>query len=150
MSSGIGNPRRSILPGSRVTLHFSLSDAEGNETVSTFGEEPATITLGDGSLSEGLELALYGLTEGAAQTLQLSPEQAFGHREESRVQTLLRSEFPEGIDPEPGLLIAFETNSGEELAGLVLEVEEQQVSVDFNHPLAGQEVIFRVKILDIA
>ena len=98
MSEKPGELPRGIAPGSRVTLHFSLADADGQEAISTFGEEPAVITLGDGSLTEGLELALFGLSVGSAQTIRLTPERAFGYRDEDRIQTILKSDFPAEIN----------------------------------------------------
>jgi len=142
-------PLRTIAPGSRVTLHFTLGTEDGSELTSTFDGEPARVTLGDGSLIEGLELALIGLGVGGEQTITLSAEQAFGRRDESRIHSLPRSDFPDDMDLEPGLVVAFETPMGEELAGVVLETSESDVLVDFNHPLAGRDIVFRAKILEI-
>lgn len=141
--------QQEIAPHSRVTLHFSLATTEGVEIVSTFGGDPTTLTLGDGSLNEGLELALYGLTPGQEQTLTLTQDQAFGLRDEDKVQRLPVTDFPADMALEPGLVIAFETPAGEEVAGIVMDLTEQEVEVDFNHPLAGQEVVFRVQILEV-
>jgi len=138
-----------IAPHSRVTFHFSLATTEGVEIVSTFGGDPTTLTLGDGSLNEGLELALYGLTPGQEQTLTLTQDQAFGPRDEGKSQRLPVTDFPADMALEPGLVIAFETPAGEEVAGIVMDLTEQEVEVDFNHPLAGQEVVFRVQILEV-
>ena len=139
-----------ITPHCRVTFHFSLATTDGVEIVSTFGDDvPTTLTLGDGSLNEGLELALYGLTPGTEQTLTLTPDQAFGPREEGKTQRMPVTDFPADMALEPGLVIAFETPGGEEVAGIVMELTEDEVEIDFNHPLAGQEVVFRVQILDV-
>jgi FKBP-type peptidyl-prolyl cis-trans isomerase SlpA len=138
-----------IAPGSRVTLHLSLATTSGFEALSTFGEEPETLVMGDGTLAEGLELALYGLRAGDTQTLTLTADQAFGQRDKTKIQQLPRDNFPSGEEPEPGQIIGFASPRGEELAGTVLEVSECEVTVDFNHPLAGTEVVFRVEILDV-
>jgi len=138
-----------IAIGSHVTLHLSLTLADGTEALSTFAEEPMTLVVGDGTLSQGLELALYGLKAGDAETLELAPGQAFGGRDESLIQTLPRSDFPADIALETGLVIGFATPSGEEMAGLVRKLEGDQVEVDFNHPLAGRPVMLRVEILSV-
>ena len=138
-----------IAPGSRITLHLSLSLADGTEVLSTFDDDPETLTLGDGTLVQGLELALYGLRAGDEQTLTLSPEQAFGLRDPANVHPMARADFPPEVTPEPGAVIGFTTPSGEEVGGTVLELDDQQAVVDFNHPLAGHEVIFRVHILSV-
>ena len=141
--------RPEIAPGSRVTLHLSLASIEGWEALSTFGDEPLTFVMGDGNLPEGMELALYGLHEGDEQTLQLTPEQAYGFRDDSLIREMPRADFPPEIDPQPGQVIRFTTPTGEETGGRVLELGSDQVRVDFNHPLAGQEVVFRALVLSV-
>jgi FKBP-type peptidyl-prolyl cis-trans isomerase SlpA len=138
-----------IAPGSEVTLHLSLSTTDGFEALSTFGEEPETLVMGDGTLSEGLELALYGLKPGDAQTLTLTAEQSFGEWDKNNIHRLPRHDFISEEELEPGLVIGFSAAEGEELAGTILEVDQTTVMVDFNHPLAGREVIFRVEILEV-
>ncbi|MEW7976212.1 MAG: peptidylprolyl isomerase [Candidatus Sedimenticola endophacoides] len=138
-----------IVPGSRVTLHLALATDDGFEALSTFGEEPATIVLGDGQLTEGLELALYGCRAGERQSVLLHPEQAFGPRDEGKVQTMQRDTFLAGMDLERGLVVAFAAPNGTEVAGIVLELDGQEVTVDFNHPLAGRDTLFRFDILEV-
>ena len=138
-----------ILPGSRVTLHLSLGIEDGTEALSTFGEEPVSLTMGDGTLQPGLELALYGLSAGDRQTLQLLPEQAYGLRDPALIQEMPRTDFAADFTPEPGQIIAFALPNGDEAAGSVISVGEGRVEVDFNHPLAGHEVTFTVEILDV-
>jgi FKBP-type peptidyl-prolyl cis-trans isomerase SlpA len=130
-------------------MHFSISLPDGTEAASTFEDEPTTFVMGDGTVSEGLELALYGLVAGDTQSLTLKPDQAFGPRDEAKVQPMPRANFSPEMDLEPGLIIGFTTPDGNEVAGIVQEVKEQDVVMDFNHPLAGMEVIFRVEVLEV-
>ncbi len=145
----MNKPTQEIAPGSEVTLHLSLSTTSGLEALSTFGQEPETFVMGDGTLAEGLELALYGLKPGDTQTLTLTADQAFGQWDKSRIQQLPHSNFPPTQELEPGLVMGFSLPDGGELAGTILKVDENEVTVDFNHPLAGREVVFRVEILEV-
>jgi FKBP-type peptidyl-prolyl cis-trans isomerase SlpA len=138
-----------VSPGSTVTLHLSLTLADGTVAESTFGGEPLTFTMGEGVLARGLELALYGLYPGDTQRIELSPEQTFGRRDPANIHRVPRSVFPEGISVEPGVIIGFETPEGDEVGGAVLSLDADSVEVDFNHPLAGQVITFDVEILDI-
>jgi FKBP-type peptidyl-prolyl cis-trans isomerase SlpA len=138
-----------ISPGSRVTLHFSLRLSDGMLVESSFDDEPLSFVMGDGSLDHGLEVALYGMTPGARQTLTLMPGQAFGQRDEAAVQLVPRHSFPDEMQLEPGLIIAFSGDDGEPLPGAVLEIGPDKVQVDFNHPLAGREIIFEVQVLSV-
>ena len=139
-----------ILPGCTVTLHLAIALEDGTEAISTFGEEPVNLQMGDGTLQPGLELALYGLKAGDTQTLRLLPEQAYGLRDPGLIQYMPLSEFDAGFTPEIGQIIAFALPSGDEAAGMILAIEDGQVEVDFNHPLAGHEIAFRVEILDVS
>ena len=139
-----------ILPGGQVTLHLSILLEDGTEALSTFDEEPVTLTLGDGTLQPGLELAIYGLSAGDRQTLNLLPEQAYGLRDPALIQAMPMTDFSADFTPEPGQIIGFSLPNDEEAAGTVLSVEEGRVEVDFNHPLAGHEIGFRVEILGVS
>jgi FKBP-type peptidyl-prolyl cis-trans isomerase SlpA len=134
---------------STVTLHLSLMLEDGTVAESTFDAEPLTFTMGDGTLVHGLELGLYGLRPGDSQRLTLYPEQAFGLRDPGTVHRLPRADFGADIELDPGLIVGFETPEGEELPGAVLSLDADSVEVDFNHPLAGRNIIFDVEIIDV-
>lgn len=138
-----------ILGGSRVTLHFALRLADGMVAESSFDGEPVSFVMGDGTLDEGLELALYGLREGERQTLTLMPGQAFGMRDDEAIGILPKGRFPEDMPLERGQIIAFTGAEGEEIPGAILEVGAENVRVDFNHPLAGREIEFEVQVLSV-
>lgn len=138
-----------IVPGSQVTLHLSICLEDGTEALSTFDEEPVSLTLGDGTLQPGLELAIYGLKPGDEQTINLLPEQGYGTRDLALIQHMPRAEFEADFTPEVGQVIAFSLPNGEEAPGLVTGVEEGQIEIDFNHPLAGHEITFKVQILSV-
>ena len=138
-----------ILPGCPVTLHLSIALEDGTEAVSTFGEEPVELQMGDGTLQPGLELALYGLKQGDTQTLNLLPDQAYGPRDPELIQYMPLTDFDGEFTPEIGQIIAFSLPNEEEAAGMVLGVENGQVEVDFNHPLAGHEITFKVEIIEV-
>ncbi|VAW75060.1 hypothetical protein MNBD_GAMMA15-1903 [hydrothermal vent metagenome] len=138
-----------ISVGCRVTMHYALRLADGMEADSSIGGEPVSFVMGDGTLDKGLELALYGLLAGRRQALTLMPGQAFGLRSKQAIKWMDRSAFPLEITLEPGLIVGFTDEQGQELPGAVLELNEKQVKVDFNHPLAGREISFEVEILEV-
>ncbi len=138
-----------IEAGSEVLMHFSLVIEDGTVADSTEGDEPMRFVMGDGSLIQGLELALYGLKAGDKQSLTIGPDVGFGFRDDDAIHMLPRSDFPADMDLEPGLIIGFSTPSGEEVPGAILAIEGDEVRVDFNHPLAGHNVRFDVEILEV-
>ena len=138
-----------IGPGSEVLMHFSLSLADGTVADSTTDDEPLRFVMGDGTLIEGLELVLYGLKKGDRQCLSIEPRDAFGFPDEDNIHTMPRSEFPDDMQLEVGMIIGFSTPSGEEVPGAIQDIKDDEIVVDFNHPLAGHEVIFDVEILEV-
>jgi len=138
-----------ITIGSKVTMHFALRLADGTVADSSFDNEPVSFVVGDGMLDKGLELALIGLGAGDRQTLTLMPGQAFGARDDAVLQWLERDRFPPDMALEKGQIIGFTGQAGEDIAGAVIEIEDQRVRVDFNHPLAGREIEFEVEILSV-
>lgn len=140
--------RLELMPGSNVTLHFSLALEDGTEAFNT-GDVPLTCILGDGTLLAGLELALYGLKAGDEQTLTLTSTQGWGERDPELIKEMPRSDFPIDSALEAGQILAFNLPDGGETMGTLLSVEEDRVIVDFNHPLSGQEVIFSARILQV-
>ena len=120
-----------IAPGARVTLHLAISLADGTEALSTFGEQPQQVVIGDGTLDPGIELALYGMRAGESDSLTLRPGQAFGAPDPQLIQEMPLSDFPADAPPREGQIIAFATPGGEELAGRELQLRIAIVDVAY-------------------
>lgn len=148
MSNDINQPPE-IITGSIVTMHFSLSLTDGSEAISTFGEEPAHFQMGDGTLMPTLEMVIFGLKQGDKHERILNELESFGPRDSKLVSELPLSDFPDDLQPEPGQIISFSADDGAEAPGEIQSVEDGIVTVDFNHPLAGRDVIFKVEILEV-
>jgi len=131
-----------------VTLHFALHLENGDTVDSTFDKAPAVFKVGDGNLLPGFEAALFGFKAGDKRTLSLAPESAFGQHNPQNVQVMPRSQF-EGMELSDGLLVIFNDAANTELPGVVKDFDDQQVTIDFNHPLAGKTLSFEVEILDV-
>lgn len=132
---------------SPITLHYAISLDDGSVVDNTQDGEPLEIALGDGSLHPALERCLRDLEPGERASFHLSAEEGFGAYDPELVQTLDRADFADRAMLEPGTLLAFDTPSGDELAGRVLAVDGDRVTVDFNHPLAGRSITFSVYVL---
>jgi FKBP-type peptidyl-prolyl cis-trans isomerase SlpA len=122
---------------------------DGEVIDSNFERDPATFVVGDGNLLPGFEKAIFGLTEGDKKTLTISPEQGFGQRNPNNMQEFPRSEFSSDIELREGLVLSFSDAQKTELPGVVSHFDENVVVVDFNHPLAGRDIVFDVAILKI-
>ncbi len=137
-----------IQDNSTITLHFSLSLENGDVVDSTFDKAPATFTYGDGSLLPTIEKRLLGLIVGAKETFTLLQEDAFGAKNPQNVQRFKPSDFAED-SLEEGMMFSFADAAGGELPGVVKSISDEVVEIDFNHPLAGHQLQFKVEIIDV-
>jgi FKBP-type peptidyl-prolyl cis-trans isomerase SlpA len=134
-------------PGKEITLHFAIKLQNGQIIDSNFDAAPATFTFGDGNIPEGFEQAMLGLKPGDHTELTIAPERGFGQHNPANIQVMPRSNFKD-MDLEPGLVVSFQEPGGE-IPGVITEFNDDKVSVDFNHPLAGKTLLFEVKIVGI-
>ncbi|AVS75389.1 FKBP-type peptidyl-prolyl cis-trans isomerase [Paracidovorax cattleyae] len=143
-----------VQPGSFLTLHYRLAGPSG-DVINTFGDKPATLSLGAGELSPAMEQRLIGLAEGTRTTFELPAGEAFGERNPEMQQWVARRLLAELGDPDEqytlGDVVQFPTPDGTgSYAGVVLEVRDDgAVRFDFNHPLAGQPVTFEVQLVGV-
>jgi FKBP-type peptidyl-prolyl cis-trans isomerase SlpA len=143
-----------VQAGSFLTLHYRLAGPAG-DVINTFGEKPATLSLGAGELSPAVEQRLIGLEEGVRTTFELPAGEAFGERNADMQQWVARKLMNELGDPyekyTAGDVVQFPTPDGlGSYAGAVVRVREDgAVLFDFNHPLAGQPVTFEVQIIGV-
>ena len=139
-----------INTGSEVLFHFSIKLSDGSVADSTkVSGKPAKLVMGDGSLTPGFEACLLGLEAGQEASFTLPPEQAFGMPNPDNIYYVEREKFGADVTPEEGAIIAFAQPDGSELPGVIRSVAGQSVTVDFNHPLAGQTLTFDVEILEV-
>lgn len=138
-----------IAEGTMVTLHFSVALTNGNVVDTTFDGEPAVFTVGDGNLLAGFESSVFGLAAGAKEAFVIAPEEGFGQHNPSNIQVIARDQFSDDIDLEEGLVLSFADAQNTELPGVVSDVSDKDVTVDFNHPLAGKEIVFTVEIIKV-
>lgn len=138
-----------ITQDTQVTLHFSLHLADGAVVDSNFAHQPATLIIGDGNLPAGFEQCLLGLQVGDEQSFTVPPEAAFGVHQADNVQSFRRHQFGADVVLEPGVVISFTDQSDAELPGVVKGLEGDFVDIDFNHPLAGEALTFKVRIVSV-
>jgi FKBP-type peptidyl-prolyl cis-trans isomerase SlpA len=148
-SDSLYSPQQ-LAPGRLVTLHFELSLTDGEIIDSNFDNQPVMFTVGDGNILPGFEQAIYGLSAGEESAVIVPAEMAFGQQNPDNLHRLPRTSFPLDLALEQGLMINFTDSAGNEQPGVIKTFDANRVTVDFNHPLAGRDIRFRVKIFSIA
>lgn len=141
----------SIQPNTHVTLDYELKDDAGELLDASEGEggEPIRYVHGYGMLVPGLEAALVGLHPGDERQIVVPAEAGYGERDESLVLEIDRSEFPDPKAIEAGDEFLAESPDGDEVTMNVVEVKDDVVIVDANHPLAGMTLHYQVKVRDV-
>lgn len=139
-----------ICDNSEVLLHFDLTLEDGTAADSTrVNNKPAKMKMGDGSLMPNFEDCLRGLTVGDKKSFSIAANDAFGMPNPDNIYHLDRTKFSADMEIKEGMIMGFSQPDGSELPGVIRDIAGHSVTVDFNHPLAGQNVVFNVEILDV-
>ena len=145
--------KKKILYKTKVDLHYSISNKDNVMFESTFDKKPIHLQIGDGTIPQKLEITLYGLCEHDIQEIELQPKDAFGVRNDKKVQTLAKKDFPSDkmIKINNVLEVDVKQNDGKVTStfAIIKEIEKDQVVLDLNHPLAGMTINFKAEIVKI-
>ncbi len=136
--------------GDTVQVHYRGKLHDGSVFDETFDREPLRFTIGEGQVIQGFEEAVVGMKPGDAKTTELPVEKAFGPYLEDRVVEVPKNKFAQW-DPEPtvGERVPIPQSDGSPVDVTVTEVTESKVTVDFNHPLAGEELTIDIELVAI-
>jgi peptidylprolyl isomerase len=135
--------------GDTVKVHYTGTLTDGSEFDSSVGGEPLEITLGAGGVIPGFEQAVLGMAEGDSRTVTIAADEAYGAHHDDRVHEVERGQIPDDIDLEIGAILQAVGSGGETLAVTVVGFSDAAVTLDFNHPLAGKDLTFEVKLVEI-
>jgi FKBP-type peptidyl-prolyl cis-trans isomerase SlyD len=131
-----------------VEIEYSLTLNSGDVVDSSTPDKPLGFIYGAQQIIPGLEKKLQGMATGESATLVVEPAEAYGERDEELVKELPREHFPEGMDIQTGMIFQASTPGGPATLK-VLEVAEEKVKADFNHPMAGERLSFDVKVVNV-
>ena len=133
-----------------VVLHYTGSFTDGEIFDSSLDREPFEFTIGQGMVISGLEKGIVGMNEGELRTLNIPAEEAYGLRREDLLAVIGRSQMPANIDLKIGIVLQARAPDGGVTSVMVRDVNDENVTLDFNHPLAGKELIFEVNLIKIS
>ena len=135
--------------GDTVTIDYVIKNGEGQQVGTTAEAGPQQVVLGEGQIFPQVEAVLTGMTVGDEQSVTIPCENAFGPRQEQLVVDIPRSNLPPEPAPQPGMQLQTQTPDGQPMMLQIVEVGDQTVKCDANHPLAGQDVTFDLTLRDI-
>lgn len=131
-----------------VSLAYKLT-VDGEVLDEAGAEDAIQFLQGHKNIIPGLENQLVGMKVGDSKQVVVGAEEGYGPVDKNSIEDIARSEFPEEVKPEVGMELELKDKEGNELWGRVLSLQDDTVTMDFNHPLAGKELHFDVKVVDI-
>jgi peptidylprolyl isomerase len=132
-----------------VKVHYTGTLANGEVFDSSEGREPLEVTMGEGQLIIGFENALMGMAVKEKKTFTLAPDDAYGQRDTNAVHRFPRSQIPPDMEIEVGQVLALSSPQGQQVPAKVVELTDDQVILDLNHPLAGESLTFAIEVVGI-
>jgi len=135
--------------GDTVKVHYEGMLNDGSVFDSSIGGEPFEFVIGQEMVIPGFENAVVGMSEGESKSVEIPPEEGFGDYSDDLQITLERTQLPTNIDPKLGMRLEISFQEGEIRYFIVTELNEENVTLDGNHPLAGQEIVLKIELLEI-
>ena len=135
--------------GDAVRVHYTGTLEDGTTFDTSIGSDPLEFTLGEGSMIPGFEQAVDGLKVGQSKTVTIPAEEAYGLYNDELLLVFSREQLPAGINPEIGQELQMQTTDGRIVTVPVIEVSEETITVDANHPLAGKDLTFEIELVEI-
>ena len=135
--------------GDTVTIDYTVTTSNGTVVSGTAEEGPQSVTIGQGRAFPEMEAALVGMSVGENKKFTVAAENAFGPRRPELVAELSRSQLPAEPEPQPGMQLSAKAPDGQEIILTLVEVGEDKVIADGNHPLAGEALHFDLTLKDV-
>ncbi len=138
-----------IKEGIKVNILYEVKLETGEIVLKTEEEKPLDVTIGEGTIPKSIESALVDMKAGESKTITLEPTEAFGPRLDDLVIDLPKDGFGSDTNLEVGSKVSMNSPEGKKFTGTVMEIKDENITVDFNHPLAGKSLVFTVTIVSV-
>ena len=135
--------------GDTVQIHYTGTLDDGTQFDSSQGREPLEFEVGSGQVIPGFDKAVEGMAVGDNKSVRIEADEAYGPRHEQLVQEVDRSVLPDDLNPQTGMALQSSSPDGQVTQFLVTDVTDDTITVDANHPLAGQALSFDIELVDI-
>jgi peptidylprolyl isomerase len=141
---------KQVKEGDVVKVHYTGKLINGEQFDSSAGRDPLEFTVGAGQMIKGFDDAMPGMNLGEKKTINIAPEDAYGHRSDEAIIEFPKENVPADLVLEPGMPLTLSNQAGQPVPVIVLEVKDDFIILDANHFLAGQELIFDIELVEIA
>lgn len=135
--------------GNNVLVHYTGKLVDGRIFDSTENKDPFSFVIGAGQVIKGFDEGIYGMEIGEEKQLSISSDEAYGPMQSELIVKIEKDKLPSEIEPEVGLQLEVTTQDNNKLLAVISSMDENYIELDANHPLAGQNLIFDVKLVGI-
>lgn len=135
--------------GDVVSVHYTGRLEDGSVFDRSRESEPLEFELGSGAVIEGFDQAVAGMEVGESREVRIAPEDAYGPRREEMQLEVPRSQLPDGMDPAEGEMLGIQVAPGQQAVARIVGVADESVTLDLNHPLAGETLVFDIELVAI-
>ena len=135
--------------GDTVRIHYTGTLEDGTQFDSSAGRDPLEFALGSGQVIRGFDTAVEGMSTGEKKSVKIAAEDAYGPRQDELIHEVPRNQLPDDIDPEQGMQLQAQHENGQVMHFVILEVSQETITIDGNHPLAGQALNFDIELVEV-
>ena len=135
--------------GDTVKVHYTGKFEDGTEFATSINDDPLQFTIGEGQVISGLEQAVMGMSPGEEKTAEILAEQAYGPYQANKVVEINRNRFPPQLELQIGTVLKMRKAGGKKIRRIVTTISETSVTLDANHPLAGEDLTFDLQLMEI-
>jgi peptidylprolyl isomerase len=136
--------------GDTVQVHYTGKLDDGTKFDSSAGQDPLEFSIGAGNVIPGFESAVEGMAVGESKSIKIDAHDAYGPRHDQLVQEVPREQLPEDMQPEVGMQLQAQGEDGQTMRFVISDVSDETITVDGNHPLAGQSLNFDIELVAIS
>lgn len=133
-----------------VKVHYTGTLDDGTVFDSSRDREPLEFTVGEGQVIPGFDEAVIGMSAAESKTVHIENEKAYGPRHEAMIVKVERAHMPEDLKPEVGMQLQMQQENGQPMVVMISEVNDTEVTLDANHPLAGKDLNFELELVSIS
>jgi len=137
-----------VTAGKKIKVDYTLT-VNNQQVETSVGKQPLEFVDGDHSIIPGLEKGIEGMRMGEEKAITVEPKDAYGEVNPKAFKEFPKTSMPANAQPKVGMVLQAQAPNGESFPAVISAIKDDKVVLDFNHPLAGKQLTFKVKILDI-
>jgi len=136
-----------IKKGDKIKVEYTGTLDDGTVFDTSEGKAPLEFEVGSGKIIKGFDDAMIGMKKGEEKTIKLESEQAYGNQNAELLKKIPRDKLPKEPQPQVGMMLGLNSPDGQQIPARIAEVNDKEVTIDLNHPLAGKNLTFKIKVL---